>query len=445
MSAITADPAVDQAGPPAVTGGPLRTSTPAWLRHVGHDSLYLLTGFPIALVTFIVLITGLSLSVGLLITFLGIPIAIATLAAARMFANIERVRIPHVLGRPVARAHYRPVHGQGLRGWLSTLIDTQLWLDALHGIVVYPVAVFTWAVTVAWWAVALGGTTYPLWSWAVPDSKTDENLPELLGIDSWLGENLFHTGVGLVCLATVPFVVRGLALFQAHIGEILLSNQRMSELRARVDTLTASRAAVVDAEAQGLRRLERDLHDGPQQRLVRLAMDLSTAERRLADEDPEAAAPLVSYALSQAKEALDELRALSRGIAPPILADRGLGAALAAAVARSPLDVELDVRLPDRQRLPAAVENTAYFVVAEALANVAKHGGARHGVVSVELDGGSLWVQVADDGAGGASLAKGHGLAGLSDRVAALDGRLGVDSPPGGPTVLTAEIPCGSS
>ena len=204
---------------------------------------------------------------------------------------------------------------------------------------------------------------------------------------------------------------------------------------------------MVDAEAQGLRRLERDLHDGPQQRLVRLTMDLSTAERRLADEDPDAAAPLVSYALTQAKEALDELRALSRGIAPPILADRGLGAALAAAVARSPIDVELDVSLPspDVRRLPAGVENTAYFVVAEALANAAKHSQARTGVVSVELDGDVLWVQVADDGVGGASLAKGHGLAGLADRVAALDGKLGVDSPVGGPTVLTAEIPCGSS
>jgi signal transduction histidine kinase len=256
---------------------------------------------------------------------------------------------------------------------------------------------------------------------------------------------MFHTGLGLLALATLPFVIRGMAVFQAGLAEALLANRRVSELRHKVATLTASRAAVVDAEAHGLRRLERDLHDGPQQRLVRLAMDLSTAERRLASDDVDAAAPLVSNALSQAKEALDELRALSRGIAPPILADRGLGAALAAAAARSPVDVELDVRLASRQRLPAAVENTAYFVVAEALANMAKHSGARHGVVGVEIDGDRLWVQVADDGVGGASLAKGHGLAGLADRVAALDGRLGLESPPGGPTVLTAEIPCGSS
>ncbi len=422
------------------------TGSPAarWLRHLGHDSLYLLTGFPIALVAFVVLVVGLSLSAGLLVTFLGLPVAVVTLMVARGFANLERVRLPYVLGRPMAPARYRR-SGEGLKGFLGHLIDGQLWLDTLHGIVVFPIAVVTWSLSVAWWASALGATTWPLWSWAVPDGDQDKNLPELLGINSWLGETMFMTGLGLFFLATLPFVLRGMAVLQATLGEQLLCNARIAELRARVDTLTASRAAVVDAEAQGLRRLERDLHDGPQQRLVRLTMDLSAAERRLADEDPNAAAPLVSYALTQAKEALDELRALSRGIAPPILADRGLGAALAAAVARSPIEIDLDVALPEGRRLPASIENTAYFVVAEALANAAKHSQARNGVVSVEQDDDVLWVQVADDGVGGASLAKGHGLAGLADRVAALDGRLAVDSPVGGPTVLTAEIPCGSS
>jgi signal transduction histidine kinase len=432
---------------PTQASTPRAATTPKWLAHLGHDTLYLFVGFPLAIVSFVVLVTGLSVSFGLLITLIGVPLLIGTLIAARGLANVERLRLPLVLGRPVAPARYRDVP-DGLKGWLRMLLDGQLWLDTLHGIVVYPVAVFTFVVSITWWAVALGATTWPLWAWALPDDPDSQSLADLLGFDSWLADTMLNTAIGLVFLATLPFVLRGLAVFQAAIGETLLSNPRITELRARVETLTASRAAVVDAEAQGLRRLERDLHDGPQQRLVRLTMDLSAAERRLANEDPEAAAPLVSYALTQAKEALDELRALSRGIAPPILADRGLGAAVAAAVARSPLDVELDVRLPsDGRRLPAAVENTAYFVVAEALANAAKHSGARHGVVSIQLDeaAGRLWVQVADDGVGGASVAKGHGLAGLSDRVAALDGRLGIDSPAGGPTVLTAEIPCGWS
>jgi signal transduction histidine kinase len=443
MFSMSASPATEPdvlAVPAPVTRSPVAP----WLRHLGHDSIYLLTGFPIAVVVFVLMVTGLSTAAGLLITFVGLPIAVVTLMVARGFANLERVRLPYVLGRPVAPARYRSSAG-GIRGFFGNLIDGQMWLDALHGMVVFPVAVFTWSVAVSWWATALGATTWPLWAWAGADDG--DTLAEQLGIHSWLGETMFMTGIGLFFLVTLPFVLRGMTLAQARLGELLLCNARVARLEARVDTLTASRAAVVDAETQGLRRLERDLHDGPQQRLVRLTMDLSAAERRLAAEDADAAAPLVSYALTQAKEALDELRALSRGIAPPILADRGLGAALAAAVARSPIDVQLDVSLPASQvrRLPASVENTAYFVVAEALANAAKHSRARTGVVNVDLDGDVLWVQVADDGIGGASLAKGHGLAGLADRVAALDGRLGVDSPVGGPTVLTAEIPCGSS
>jgi signal transduction histidine kinase len=196
----------------------------------------------------------------------------------------------------------------------------------------------------------------------------------------------------------------------------------------------------VQAEAQTLRRLERDIHDGPQQRLVRLNMDLEAVARRL-DDSPEKARPLVAEALEQSREALDELRALSRGIAPPILADRGLGPALAAAAARCPVEVSLDVALPQGQRLAAAVENTAYFVVTEALTNVAKHAHAALCTVVVTADADRVLVQVRDDGRGGAHLGKGHGLAGLADRLATVEGALDVVSPPGGPTVLTAEIP----
>jgi signal transduction histidine kinase len=196
----------------------------------------------------------------------------------------------------------------------------------------------------------------------------------------------------------------------------------------------------VQAEAQTLRRLERDIHDGPQQRLVRLNMDLETVVRRL-DDDPDKARPLVAEALEQSREALGELRALSRGIAPPILADRGLGPALAAAAARCPVQVSLDVALPAGRRLGAAVENTAYFVVAEALTNVAKHAHATLCTVLVSADGERVLVQVWDDGRGGAHLGKGHGLAGLADRLAVVEGGLEVVSPLGGPTVLTAEIP----
>jgi signal transduction histidine kinase len=163
--------------------------------------------------------------------------------------------------------------------------------------------------------------------------------------------------------------------------------------------------------------------------------------QRQLDRDPEAARATLGEATALAREALEELRALSRGIAPPVLADRGLAAALAAIAARSPVPVELDTDLPDR-RLAPVTENTAYFVVSEALANVAKHSDAAACRVAVRCTGDRLAVVIEDDGAGGAVLAPGHGLAGLADRLRAVDGELRVESPRGGPTRLTADLPC---
>src|SRR6185437_3092986 len=189
-----------------------------------------------------------------------------------------------------------------------------------------------------------------------------------------------------------------------------------------------------------LRRLERDIHDGPQQRLVRLALELGRAQHNF-DRKPEAVRQALAEALVQTQEALDELRALSRGIAPPILVDRGLGEALGSLAARSAVPVELDVG-PVHRRLDAAVETAAYFVVAEALTNVAKHSYAGRCVIGLRHGKAALRVWVKDDGVGGAGLAKGHGLRGLDDRLHALGGRLWVTSPDGGPTMITAELPC---
>jgi signal transduction histidine kinase len=235
----------------------------------------------------------------------------------------------------------------------------------------------------------------------------------------------------------------------AGLARALLSDES-ADLRARVDRLAVTRAAAVDAEARTLRKVERDIHDGPQQRLVRLTMDLQSAQRRLAD-DPAAAESLVTGALVHAQDALAELRALSRGIAPPILADRGLGAALAAAAARSPIPVSLDVRLDPEDRLAPSVENALYYIVVESLTNVAKHAEATHCSVTVEwhrpvgepASAEVIRAWVVDDGRGGAHVGKGHGLAGLVDRAAVLDGRVIVESPPGGPTVVFAEVPAG--
>ncbi len=209
---------------------------------------------------------------------------------------------------------------------------------------------------------------------------------------------------------------------------------------ARIEQLQETRARSVDAAVEERRRIERDLHDGAQQRLVRLGMDLGLALDKF-DEDPAGARDLVGEAHREAQRAIVELRDLVRGLHPAVLEDRGLDAALSALAARSPVPVALSVDVPARP--PASVEANAYFIVAEALTNVAKHAGARTASVDVRSTDGVLRIQVADDGHGGADPA-GSGLAGLADRAAAVDGTFSVVSPSGGGTIVTVELPCAS-
>jgi signal transduction histidine kinase len=195
----------------------------------------------------------------------------------------------------------------------------------------------------------------------------------------------------------------------------------------------------VAAEGTALRRLERDINDGPQQRLVRLQMDLAAADRQL-DEDPAAARVLLEEALQQSKDALEELRALSRGFAPPILLDRGLVAALESLAVRAAVPTTVISELPEGTELPPELERNAYFIAAEALTNAAKHADAKAATVTVSLNEG-LQLVIADDGKGGATLVEGHGIAGLSERVHGLGGTLELTSPDGGPTTVTAHLP----
>jgi signal transduction histidine kinase len=222
---------------------------------------------------------------------------------------------------------------------------------------------------------------------------------------------------------------------------LALENERLeAELRARLEELRSSRARIVQAADAERRRLERDLHDGAQQRLVALAVTLRLARSKV-ESDPAAAAELLDEASSELGTATEELRELARGIHPAVLTDRGLEAALGALAGRAPVPVEL-LAVPDG-RLPGPVESAAYFVVAEALTNVAKYAQATHAEVRVEQSNGRVLVEVSDDGVGGADPARGSGLRGLADRLAALDGRLEVTSPGASGTVVRAEMPCG--
>ncbi|HMM41314.1 MAG TPA: histidine kinase, partial [Thermomicrobiales bacterium] len=230
-------------------------------------------------------------------------------------------------------------------------------------------------------------------------------------------------------------MVRGHAWLARH----LLGADLEAILSARVGALTESRSRAASASVDELRRIERDLHDGAQQRLVRLAMDLGMAKEKM-DSDPEAAKTLVAEAHEEAKLAMREIRDLARGIHPAVLTDRGLDPAVSALAGRSPVPVTVDIDLPGR--LPETIESTAYFVVAEALTNVARHSDATAVRVSARLEDGMLKLDITDDGRGGAAATPGGGLAGLADRVAGADGTLTIDSPAGGPTRIHAELPC---
>lgn len=413
------------------------------IRRLGIDTGYVLLGLPLAIAAFVVVVTGLSAGLGLLITVIGVPVLAATLFATRLFADIERLRIPAVLNRPRVRPTFRAAEsGAGVwKRMITPIAQIQFWLDAAHAVLQFPIAVATFTVVVSWWSVAIAGTLTVAWDWSIPRGPDNRSLAQLIGLgDSAFARIGLQTALGLLCLVTLPFVVRGCAWISAAFSRLLLTG--VAEMRDTIGVLTEQKAAAVSAEAAALRRLERDIHDGPQQRLVRLAMDLSRGRQQL-DSDPEALRTTLDEAIAQTRDTLDELRALSRGIAPPVLSDRGLPSALAALAGRCPVPVELAIDPAlGHTRPDAAVENTAYFAAAEALTNVAKHSNAANCWVTVANGPGALGIQIVDDGDGGAHVGKGHGLSGLVDRVRATGGTLDVISPIGGPTEIRVELRC---
>jgi signal transduction histidine kinase len=244
--------------------------------------------------------------------------------------------------------------------------------------------------------------------------------------------------LGIALAFVTLYVVRGVGYAHGALARYLLGPNETQRLRARTAHLQASRARGVDAAEAERRRIERDLHDGAQQQLLAVAMDLGRARAKL-ETDPAGAQELIQNAHAGAKDAIAELRNLARGIYPAILTDRGLDAAISAVAARADVPVAVEVDLPTRP--PAAVESIAYFIVSEALTNVSKYARATHASVRVTRDQNWIVVEVSDNGTGGAVAAPGGGLAGLADRAAGIDGILTVNSPLGGPTVIRADLP----
>jgi signal transduction histidine kinase len=363
---------------------------PTW-----KEITHLLANLPASLVGFVYVVTMLSVGVGLTVTVVGFPLLAGGLMGSRLLGRMERARARALLGVRIDEPSPLPLGRT--KGWFNRLWlmvkDPVAWRTVLYDFIRLPWGVLTFAVTVP--------SLFVLWP-------------------------------------VLPFIARGLTNVDRAMVRALLSPS--DELERRIAELESDRGVVVDTAAADLRRIERDLHDGAQARLVNLAMGLGLAKEKLLEgEADERVAAMVEEAHGEVKLALQELRDLARGIHPAVLTDRGLDAALSSVASRCTVPVKVTAGLDAR---PAeAIEGIAYFTVSELLQNISKHSGAKSASVDVWRSGDRLLIQVWDDGRGGARMDGGTGMQGLAERLNAVDGLFVVESPPGGPTTVTAELP----
>ncbi len=387
---------------------------------------YLLTSVPLAVATLVVLSVTVFLGAATLVLVVGVVVLASVPLLTGLLGVVERRRLALVHGGAPMGLSLRERLAAGRRlptSWsevgYAVLFAALLWVVDL-AVVLFAIVVPVVLLLAPWLTTV---DRMQLFGWRVDP-----------GPEAWLA-----VAIGVVALAVSAYVVSVVAIAQAGLARLLL-DPREAELAAAVADLRRSRVELVDAFEIERRRIERDLHDGVQQRLVALTMTLGRAELDV-PEGP--GLELVRAAHRQAEEALDDLRGTVRGIHPRVLADHGLAAAVHEVADRSPVPVSVDIRL-DGQRLPAPVEAAAYFVVSEALTNVARHARARHAQVHAWRQGDALVLTVADDGTGGARVDRGagSGLSGLAVRLEALGGQLQVTSPAGGPTEVRMECPC---
>ncbi|MDQ0377102.1 sensor histidine kinase [Amycolatopsis thermophila] len=375
----------------AVAGeqGPIEQARPGAAKTI----TFMVSSFALRLVQFVLVVVLSLVGIATTVIWVGIPILLWTTSMVRGFGNLERRWVRRMLGTPLPAADRAPVDGGVLRRWRMRLVDGTTWRDLAYLLVAFPLGIVEFAVGLA--SILL----VPMAIWVAP----------------WIG--WMHGSLAIA----------------------LLGPNRTERLRVKAQQLQASRARGVDAAEAERRRIERDLHDGAQQRLVAVALNLGRVKNKL-DAGPEAVRALIDEAHTDAKLAVSELRDLARGIYPAVLGDRGLDAALSALAAKTPIPVEVTVDIEPRP--PAAVETTAYFIAGETLTNVAKHSGATEAQVKAWRTDDKVVIEITDNGHGGAEVRPGGGLAGLADRAATIDGVMTVVSPQGGPTVVRADLPC---
>jgi signal transduction histidine kinase len=440
----------------------LRLLREPFTRRARNERWYLILSLPLAIAGFAFTVATVIFGLGMSLSFagmlVGLPVLAVSALGARQLGAVNRRLAGRLLGLRVAPP--RPLRRKpGAVGWIRARVtDPAGWRAHAYLALKLPVGA-CFAVAGICWLYGAAFLTFPLW-WeilhllAVPLPGAAWPQPGSWPGGWWLNVGPVYHSVrtlpgtfslvpaGAALVLAAPWATRAVSAVDGALISQLLGPVSLPQ---RVRDLEQTRAQAVDDSAARLRRIERDLHDGAQSQMVAVAMKLGLAREKLggtagrtAEADLERALELVDAAHRSAKEAITELRDLARGIHPPVL-DHGLGTALATLAARSGVPVDLVVDLPERPS--AAIETIAYFCTAELLANVAKHGGARHVTLEAVHVSGLLRVRVSDDGAGGARIETGSGLAGLAERVRTVDGRLEISSPPGGPTVVTVELP----
>jgi signal transduction histidine kinase len=367
----------------------------------------------------------------LILLFLAVP----------LLTRIERHRLRTTAGieiPPQPRQDW-----QSMRGIAATVRSRAVWRQLGYHLLIAPAIAGAAIAAIGVWVLGILYAFCLAYGWLLPSNRflargaypaPADHMVRVLGLQL----DVYVTLGGFAALAAAPWATAAVRTLDASMARALLGASRAEELQHRVEHLTQTRAGVVDAADAERRRLERDLHDGTQQRLVSLAMNLGMARAQAATTDE--ARQAIADAHEEAKAALAELRDLIRGLHPAVLEDRGLDAALSGVAARMPIPVRLTVDLP--RRPPPVVEAVAYFVVSEGLANIAKHAEASQAEVFVQRAGDRLHIIISDDGVGGADPARGTGLTGLERRAASVDGTFEIFSPPGGPTLLTVDLPC---
>jgi signal transduction histidine kinase len=396
-----------------------------------RETIYLVSTIPVAIAALVIWTVGLSIGFAMAIIIIGLPITLLILWGFRKCASFERKRLKLVDDRPL-EVVYDKEDGTRIQRTIALVTDRQTWKDvgwllfvSIPGLALATIALSVWLLAFAW-------IIYPLYGWALPGDVTP--IGWLIGYNVNFLETFLVVPVGLATVVVASWTGAAVSYALQELSRALLGTGESELLRGRVTELLRTRDETLEQQSTEMSRIERDLHDGAQARLVSLALDLGRAEQKF-DDDPEAAKALVVQARDEAQRTLQELRDLVRGIGPQILRDRGLEAALVPLAARSAIPVEIKIDLDERPGERA--ESTAYFVISESLTNAIKHSGAEKINVNVWRNEQWFYLRVSDNGNGGAD-ENGEGLRGLRARVEAVDGRLVVDSPAGGPTIIDA-------